>query len=157
HSLAVTPMLRSSERFLTTHTGSLPRPDDLIDLIVAREAGETVDASALAQRIREATREVVHRQADTGIDIPSDGEFSKPGFNNYIKDRLTGFGGGQTPWRLPEMADFPDFRPMSQASARQGPMRLAPTCIGPIAPNDPQAVRIDIATFRAALEGLSVP
>jgi len=149
-------MLRSSDRFLTTHTGSLPRPDDLIDSIVAREAGEAGDADALAQRIREAVGEVVKRQADLGIDVPSDGEYSKPGFNNYIKDRLTGFGGEQTPWRLPEMADFPDFKPMSQASPRQGPIRLAPTCIGPIAPKDPQAVRTDIANFRAALLGLPI-
>jgi 5-methyltetrahydropteroyltriglutamate--homocysteine methyltransferase len=154
-------MLSSSERFLTTHTGSLPRPDDLVDLVVRREAGEPVDPSALAARVRTAVADVAQRQVDVGIDLPSDGEFSKPGFNNYVKDRLTGFGGEQTPWRLPEMADFPDFRPFTMlrpgdSAPRSGPVRLAPTCIGPIAPKDPAAVRTDIANLRSALQRLNV-
>ena len=86
-------MRRSTERFLTTHTGSLPRPDDLVRTMFAREEGVPVDAAALAARIRSGVAEVVRRQAEAGVDVVSDGELSKPSYATYPKDRLTGFGG----------------------------------------------------------------
>jgi len=86
-------MKRSTERFLTTHTGSLPRPDDLIRMMFAREEGVPVDAAALAARVSAAVDEVVQRQVECGLDVVNDGEMSKPSYATYIKDRLHGFGG----------------------------------------------------------------
>ena len=83
-------MKRSTERFLTTHTGSLPRPDDLIRMMYAKEEGVPVDPAALKARIRQAVAEVVRRQAEAGIDLINDGEMSKPSYATYVKDRLDG-------------------------------------------------------------------
>src|SRR5690349_11155169 len=100
-------MKRSTERILTTHTGSLPRPDDLAQLMIARErrggsgvddgggslSPPVVDAIALTDSVRNAINDVVKHQVAVGIDIISDGEMSKIGFANYVKDRLTSFEG----------------------------------------------------------------
>ena len=94
-------MRRSTQRFLTTHTGSLPRPDDLIRTMHAKEGGVPVDRAALAARVREAVAEVVKKQTAAGIDLVSDGETSKPSYATYIKDRLAGFGGTGNTLRLP--------------------------------------------------------
>src|SRR5437763_9661711 len=84
---------RSTDRFLTTHTGSLPRPDDLIRMMYAKEEGVPVEPAALAARVRDAVADVVARQSTAGIDIVNDGEMSKPSYATYVKDRLAGFGG----------------------------------------------------------------
>ena len=81
------------DRFLTTHTGSLPRPDDLIRAMFAKEEGVPVDGAALAARISEAVSEVIKKQVASGVDLVNDGEMSKPSYATYVKDRLTGFGG----------------------------------------------------------------
>ena len=81
-------MKRSLQRFLTTHTGSLPRPEDLIRMMFAKEEGVPVDGTALAARIRSAVAEVVGHQARAGIDVINDGEMSKPSYATYVKDRL---------------------------------------------------------------------
>ena len=86
-------MQRSTYRILTTHTGSLPRPDDLIRMMYAKEEGVPVDAAVLGKRVREAVAEVVRKQVEAGIDLVNDGEMSKPSYATYIKDRLAGFGG----------------------------------------------------------------
>src|ERR1700754_5186831 len=78
-------MHRSTDRFLSTHTGSLPRPDDLIRLMLAREEGVPVDADALDARVRDAVDEMVRRQIEAGIDIVNDGEMSKPSYATYVK------------------------------------------------------------------------
>jgi 5-methyltetrahydropteroyltriglutamate--homocysteine methyltransferase len=100
-------MLRSADRFLTTHTGSLPRPDDLIRTMYAKEEGVPVDAAALAARVREAVAEVVKKQADAGIDLINDGELSKPSYATYIKDRLDGFGGTGNTFVYQDVHEFP--------------------------------------------------
>src|SRR5262249_7334039 len=102
-------MKRSTDRFLTTHTGSLPRPDDLIRTMFAREEGVPVDADALAARMRSAVAEVVGGQAAAGIDVVDDGEMSKPSYATYIKDRLTGFGGASQPLQYRDLVDFPEM------------------------------------------------
>ena len=86
-------MKRSTERFLTTHTGSLPRPEDLIRAMYAKEEGVPVDPAALSARVASAVEEVVRKQAEAGVDVINDGEMSKPSYATYIKDRLSGFGG----------------------------------------------------------------
>src|SRR3982074_157469 len=104
-------MQRSTERFLTTHTGSLPRPDDLIRMMYAKEEGVPVEPAALAVRIPAGVAEVVSKQAAAGIDVVNDGEMSKPSYATYIKDRLAGFGGGSRPLVYQDLVGFPEFAP----------------------------------------------
>jgi len=133
-------MKRSTERFLTTHTGSLPRPDALIRTMFAREEGVPVDPAALAGHIRAAVADVVRRQAAAGIDVVSDGEMSKPSYATYVKDRLTGFGGASH--RRP-----PPTRP---------PRRRTPACNGAIGVRDRAAASTDAENLRTALAGVGV-
>ena len=103
-------MKRSLERILTTHTGSLPRPDDLMPLLRAKEAGEAYDAGALAAQVKLAVAEAVRMQAAAGVDIVNDGEMSKPSYATYVKDRLAGFQGEKSSGlRAADLADFPSF------------------------------------------------
>src|SRR5438477_1957905 len=100
-------MKRSTERFLTTHTGSLPRPADLIKMMFAKEEGVPVDRAALDARIKSAVAEIVGQQVKAGVDIVNDGELSKPSYATYIKDRLTGFGGESNTFKYQDLEDFP--------------------------------------------------
>src|SRR6267154_1587391 len=102
-------MIRSTERFLTTHTGSLPRPDDLVRIMFAKEEGVPVDGAALAARIAAAVAGIVKQQEKAGIDIVNDGEMSKPSYATYIKDRLAGFGGESRPLTYQDLVGFPEF------------------------------------------------
>ena len=85
-------MKRSTERILTTHTGSLPRPDDLLPLIKAMEAGNSGDVAGFDTRVRSAVAEIVRKQVEAGVDVVNDGEAGKPSYATYVKDRLSGFG-----------------------------------------------------------------
>jgi 5-methyltetrahydropteroyltriglutamate--homocysteine methyltransferase len=89
--------MHSLDRFLTTHTGSLPRPDDLIEIVIATQRGDDVDPAVLEERITSAVLESTCRQVEAGVDIVNDGEMSKPSYATYIKDRLSGFGGESHP------------------------------------------------------------
>src|ERR1700741_549891 len=100
-------MIRSADRFLTTHTGSLPRPEDLVRMMYAKEEGVPVDRAALDRRILSAVEEVVHRQGTAGVDVVNDGEMSKPSYATYVKDRLAGFGGTGNTFVYRDLADFP--------------------------------------------------
>ena len=143
-------MIRSTERFLTTHTGSLPRPDDLVQMMFAKEEGAPVDRPALQARVREAVAEVVRAQADADIDIVSDGEMSKPSYVTYIKDRLNGFGGASQPLTYQDLIDFPELAKRvfdDPGRAR----RKTPGCDGPISLRDAQAAETDVANLKAAL------
>jgi 5-methyltetrahydropteroyltriglutamate--homocysteine methyltransferase len=143
-------MKRSTERFLTTHTGSLPRPDDLIRAMFAREEGVPVDRAALADRIRLAVAEVVRKQADAGIDVVDDGEMSKPSYATYVKDRLRGFGGSSHPLTYQDLAEFPDLARRVFGDPGRS-RRRTPACDGPIAVRDPQAAQADADNLTAAL------
>ena len=83
-------MKRSTERILTTHVGSLPRPPDLQERLQLKDRGEPYDAAAFESRVRQAVGEVVRKQIEAGLDIVADGELSKSNFTNYVKDRLSG-------------------------------------------------------------------
>ena len=85
-------MKRSTERILTSHTGSLPRPDELLPMLFAKEAGEHVDDAAFEAQVFAAVLEIVRKQADAAVDVLNDGEMSKPNYSTYVKDRLSGFG-----------------------------------------------------------------
>ena len=123
------PVKRSIERIVTTHTGSLPRPDDLVELLRRKEEGETVDGAVFEERVRAAVSEVVARQTAAGIDVLNDGEQGKPGYTVYIKDRMSGFG-GETPARtLPDAEDFPEYA--ARSPSRGGSFVRRPACVGP--------------------------
>src|SRR5947207_14009810 len=98
-------MALGAERFLTTHTGSLPRPDDLIRAMFAKEEGVPVDRIGLAAEIRAAVAGVVKKQVDSGIDLVSDGEMSKPSYATYVKDRLTGFTGSSNTFVYQDLSE----------------------------------------------------
>jgi 5-methyltetrahydropteroyltriglutamate--homocysteine methyltransferase len=83
-------MRRSTERILTTHAGSLPRPDDLRDILLAKDEGRPYDQAQFAIRVRSAVAEVVQRQIAAGLDIINDGELSKRSFSTYARERLSG-------------------------------------------------------------------
>lgn len=146
-------MKRSTERILTTHTGSLPRPDHLVQLMVAREQGKPVDATVLANSVRNAVVDVVNHQVAVGIDIISDGEMSKIGFANYVKDRLTGFEGESNPFVAQDVLDHPDLRVrMFRRNEGSESRYFTPACTGPITLRDRDAVHQDIANLKAALQ-----
>jgi 5-methyltetrahydropteroyltriglutamate--homocysteine methyltransferase len=148
-------MKRSSERFLTTHTGSLPRPDDLVRIMYAREEGVPVERDALDRRIALAVEEVVRKQADAGIDVVNDGEMSKPSYATYIKDRLAGFGGTGNTFVYQDLASFPRLEQRVFGDPGRS-RRKTPACNAPISVRDPDAARTDVAHLRAALARVNV-
>ena len=143
-------MKRSTERFLTTHTGSLPRPDDLIQLMYAKENGEAVDPAALAQRVRSAVAEVVRKQVEAGIDIVNDGEMSKPSYATYVKDRLAGFGGTGNTFVYQDLDDFPKLRQKVFGDPGRS-RRKTPACNAPIGVRDGEAALTDAGNLNAAV------
>ncbi len=146
-------MRRSTERFLTTHTGSLPRPDDLIRMMYAKEEGVPVDRDALNARVRDAVAEVVKKQADAGIDYVNDGEMSKPSYATYVKDRLAGFGGTGNTFVYQDLAEFPKLALKVFGDPGRS-RRKTPACNAPISVRDPQAARTDSDNLKAALSGV---
>jgi 5-methyltetrahydropteroyltriglutamate--homocysteine methyltransferase len=148
-------MKHSTERILTTHTGSLPRPESLAQLMIAKEQGKAIDVKELADNVHIAVAEVVKQQVDVGIDIISDGEMSKIGFANYVKDRLSGFGGKSNPVVAQDVLDHPDLRlRMFRRNEGDESRYFTPACNGPITLRDKDAVHQDIANLKAALQGI---
>jgi 5-methyltetrahydropteroyltriglutamate--homocysteine methyltransferase len=143
-------MKRSTERFLTTHTGSLPRPDDLIRMMYAKEEGVPVDLAALASRVRTAVAEVVRKQADAGVDLINDGELSKPSYATYIKDRLNGFGGTGNTFVYQDLAEYPALAKRVFGDPGRS-RRKTPACNAPITVRDAKAARVDVDNLKAAL------
>jgi len=140
-------MKRSTERILTTHTGSLPRPPDLLEMIQAQGSDQPVDSQVLAARVQSAVAEVVRKQVATGIDVVNDGEFGKLGFNVYVTDRLEGFGGANTEPRIrAEAEDFPGWSRQAAGGAGKRPF-----CVGPVAYRGREAVATDIRNLTSAL------
>ena len=142
-------MKRSTERILTTHTGSLPRAADLTATLEALDAGTTPAPEAFDARVRRAVVDIVRKQVEAGVDIVSDGEQGKVGYSTYVKHRLTGFGGQSA---VPVRADWADFPEAAARYTRATGER--PACNGPIAWKDREAVQKDIANFKAALSGV---
>src|SRR5437870_1863751 len=151
-------MKLSTERILTTHTGSLPRPDDLVELMYAKEEGRP--APGLQERIPGAVEDVVQRQLEAGLDVINDGEVSKPSYATYVKDRLTGFEGEDNRGSSGYLTYYKDEFPEWAERMAQDPYRArrkAPACNGPVAQRDSDAVQRDIANLRAALQGRQPP
>ena len=143
-------MKHSTERILTTHTGSLPRPPDLTTMLEALDTGTAQDPAAFEARVRRAVADIVRQQVDAGVDVVGDGEQGKVGYSTYVRHRLTGFGGQSSGRPRADWADFPE-------AAARGERRstvLRPACNGPIDWKDRTAVQKDVAHLRAALDGV---
>src|SRR5499426_2394319 len=166
-------MKTSTERILTTHVGSIPRPDSVRSLLRARLAGQRIDEAELAARATEAVADVVRRQGEVGLDVVSDGEMSKTSFLGYTDDRLTGFvsttastdpsaaltgSGGAWARRVDSRREWRAFRDYySEYLPREMPLATPPTvCEGPIAYKGQALLEKDLTTFKAALRGVSV-
>jgi 5-methyltetrahydropteroyltriglutamate--homocysteine methyltransferase len=151
-------MQRSTDRILTTHTGSLPRPLDLLHMIRAKASGVPLDEKALAARVRSGVAEIVKKQADIGIDVVNDGEFSKASFVTYARERL----GGLTPregvrraWaNSREVLAFPEFYANTLGAVNQRQMQMV--CTGPITYKGKAALEADLDNLKAALRGKKV-
>jgi 5-methyltetrahydropteroyltriglutamate--homocysteine methyltransferase len=148
-------MKRSTERFLTTHTGSLPRPDDLVRMMYAKEEGVPVERAALAARVRAAVADVVQKQVAAGIDLVNDGEMSKPSYATYIKDRLDGFGGTGNTFVYQDLAQFPKLAQRVFGDPGRS-RRKTPACNGPIAVRDGADAKADVENLKAAIAGTAV-
>ena len=121
-------MKRSESHILTTHAGSLPRPDGLVEMLGAVSRGAAVDEAALASAARDATAEVVRAQAEAGVDVVNGGEQSRVSFSTYVTQRMSGFGGGWTRRGHRDQNEFPSIvRPRVVQLMRDVPM-----CVGPL-------------------------
>ncbi len=141
-------MIRSTDRILTTHTGSLPRPDGLRELLIAREEGKPVDEAAFQAAVADGVREVVERQLRTGIDLVNDGELSKFSYSMYAKERLTGLQGvGGLRRQSRDVEEFPSFAQRSQ------PRWRVTTCDGPVTVKNTEPLMTDLRNFARALDG----
>jgi 5-methyltetrahydropteroyltriglutamate--homocysteine methyltransferase len=154
-------MKRSTERIVTTHCGSLPRPKDLLDLMKAKVNGEPYDLDAYGRRVRSAVAQAVRQQVESGIDIPSDGEQGKLGFFAYVSERLSGFEpkpGASFPLFAAEVAAFPEYyeQYFKQAMMEGAVVRIAPlVCTGPVRYRGHEALLRDLETLKAALVEVS--
>jgi 5-methyltetrahydropteroyltriglutamate--homocysteine methyltransferase len=147
---------QSPRRILTTHVGSLPRPADLLDLMKAKLAGAAYDRSAYDSRVKRAVTECVRKQVESGIDVVSDGEQSKPGFFTYIRERLEGFEARPQQKRKmfeAEVAAFPEYYEKYFKEAMTGGA-IAPVvplvCTGPVNYCGEEILARDIANLKAA-------
>ena len=157
-------MERATDRIMTTHVGSLPRPHDLLDMMKARLTGEGAqpDEAAYQQRVTEAVADIVKKQADAGIDVVTDGEISKSGFFAYAKERIGGLEERPDVKRAfyeAERQAFPEYYEDYFARAMMGG-NVAPVvplfCVEPVTYTGQEAVAQDIANLKAATAGLDV-
>ncbi len=162
----------SSDRILTTHVGSIPRPESIKVMFRARVNGERVDDMELSARVREAVADTVQRQADYGIDVVSDGEMGKTSFIAYTDERLTGFvpvnpgdsnvpaSNQGAPWerRVDTRHEWRAFREyyLDYLPREMPPSAPASMCTGPISYKGQDLLMRDLDNFRAALEGVNV-
>jgi len=144
---------RSTDRILTTHTGSLPRPRDLLTLLQEREEGRLHGEAALRDRTRSAVLDIVRKQAEIGLSVINDGEQGRADYTIYVKDRLTGFSGESTPWPNTDAEEFPEWAEMARQFAP--PFQKRPACTGPIEWKDWPAVERDIQNLKDATAGRS--
>jgi 5-methyltetrahydropteroyltriglutamate--homocysteine methyltransferase len=148
-------MRTSQDRILTTHVGSLPRPPELRQLLVAKDKGEPYDRAELERQTRDAVLAIVRRQAATGVDIVNDGEMSKPGYSTYVADRLSGFAGHEPAKPRLDTRDHPNFMAAYERMTGANVARRS-VCVGPIAVGDREPLNQDIANLRDALAQVGV-
>lgn len=155
-------MKHSTERILTTHAGSLPQPDELKAMTVARNSGQPYDQEALQRLVRTAVAEVVKKQVECGLDIINDGELGKPNFSRYARERLSGFvERSAKPEERPstifgrDIKEFPQYFQKRLTTVR-GENVWRVFCTGPLKYVGHAAVKAEIETFKAALQGVKV-
>ncbi|MGA2409228.1 MAG: cobalamin-independent methionine synthase II family protein [Candidatus Binataceae bacterium] len=143
-------MKRSTERILTTHTGSLPRPADLLKIIASLESGASADSASVRAHVKSAVADIVRQQLETGVDIVNDGEMGKPSYATYVKDRLTGYGGETAMLAIRDLAEYPEF---AERFMRQGVIETLkrPACTGPVTYRNHAALDHDIENLKAAV------
>jgi 5-methyltetrahydropteroyltriglutamate--homocysteine methyltransferase len=153
---------QNTDRIQTTHIGSLPRPHRLLDVMKAKYSGQSYDQNAYHQELRAAVTDIVREQVDCGIDIVTDGEFSKPGFFTYVRERLDGFE-SRPDIKLKlfeqEVAAFPEYYEQYFKQAMMGGaiVSLAPVvCVGPVKYRGEKLVQTDIDNVKAAAAAAGV-
>jgi 5-methyltetrahydropteroyltriglutamate--homocysteine methyltransferase len=140
----------STDRILTTHVGSLPRSQGVVDFLFKKEQGESYDTAEFDRVMTDAVSSIVRRQVETGIDIVSDGETSKIGYATYIKDRLTGFEGDNPRQIALDLQDYPDFRSRMAVFAGKQTFKRQ-SCVGTIRYTGQADLQKDLDRFRSAL------
>ncbi len=148
-------MKYSTQRILTTHVGSLPRPGKVTELIFAKEREENYSQVEFDETIAAAVKSTVARQAEVGVDIVSDGEMSKISYATYIKERISGFEGDSPRSPPQDLLDFPSFLE-KQAQSGGTPDYKRPKCTGEIRPVNPEPLEADLSNFRDALDDVDV-
>jgi 5-methyltetrahydropteroyltriglutamate--homocysteine methyltransferase len=160
------PMMRSTDRIMTTHAGALPRPDDLKRLIVGEDRTVSIATDAQRARLKSAVAELVRREVATGLDSVNDGEFSKSSFNTYLIDRVAGYElrdqpEDAAPMRLTRLAmtnrdarRFPGYFKERRMFATPG--GKLPVCVAPLRYVGHDKLKRDIDNFKAALDGVTV-
>jgi 5-methyltetrahydropteroyltriglutamate--homocysteine methyltransferase len=145
-------MRQSTDRILTTHTGSLPRPDTLLPMLKEKEAGNLHDPAAFAKAVKDAVKQTVRKQLQVGIDLINDGEMSKVGYSTYVTDRLTGFEPktSSSMLKVADVADFPNFA-KRWAQDRSLTTLKRPCCTGPISYRGHEELATDLANLKEAM------
>ena len=142
-------MAGAGDPIRTTHAGSLPRPDDLADMIWGQLDGKEVDAQALDARVDAAVTEVVAKQKEAGLDVISDGEMSKTGFSTYVNERFSGFD-GRSEFQADDVADFPELAMRLFATPSMAHIVFS-NCVGPVQLTAKDAVHEDIDRLKKAI------
>src|ERR1700760_1258765 len=154
---------QNTDRIQTTHIGSLPRPHDLLDLLKAKFAGQPVDQATLDKTIAAAVTNCIRKQVECGVDIVTDGEFSKPGFFTYIQERLEGFEARPNQKLIlfqQEVGAVPEYYAEYFKTAMSGGALIPITpviCVGPVKYRGEKHVQIDIDNLKAAAKAAGVP
>lgn len=143
----------SAGRIRTTHVGSLPRPPELLSLLRARADGDTHDPARLAQATQAAVAAAVARQIETGIDVVSDGEMSKPSYATYVGERLTGFAGEFHGHAARDLLDYRDYARHLVEIGGVVPKAGGACCRGPVAPKSGEPLAEDLRNLAAAISG----
>ena len=144
-------MRRSSEKIMTTHTGSLPRPPRVVELLLAERAAPGAQPAALEAAVRDAVAEVVRKQIEAGLDVINDGEQGRADYTVHVVDRLTGFEGELAPPKGTGEPEFPELAALLSQFA--SPFQRWPACSGPVAWKDWPAAEADIRRAKAAMAG----
>ncbi len=148
-------MKRSTDRILTTHVGSLPRPQEVVDLLFAQDRGDKVDQAKFDETMTRQVADIVKTQAENGVDIASDGEMSKISYATYIRHRLTGFEGDSARPTPQDLDDYPEYRDRLVKAGHSATYKR-PVCRGPIKVKDLSALEKDIANMKAAMAKANV-
>src|SRR6266566_8920281 len=153
-------MIYSTDRILTTHAGSLPRPDGLMDMVLAKARGQQIDKATLDRRLRSGVAEVVKRQIECCLDIVNDGELSKPNFTDYVLERIAGCENRPgTGFRRLSMTARDETKFAEYFAAHPRPRytggRMMPVCVGELRYIGHAELQRDLDNFKAALASVT--